>query len=539
MMVDALDPKPAEAILDPACGSGGFLIVALENVWKKIDQEGSQKGWNVEQIVNRKRDIANRFFRGIDKDAFLAKVTKAYMAIVGDGRGGVFCENSLAPSETWGSRTTDKIELDMFNVLITNPPFGVKIPIKGEETLHQYELANRWREQEDRSWIKGQDYVDTRPPQVLFVERCLQFLKDGGRMAIVLPEGIFGNRRDAYILEYLFDKVKILAVVSLAQETFLPWAHAKTSILIVEKRRVTEDYEFFMAIASKIGHDKNGKDLYKTDNVGKLVLDKSGTPILDDDLPAITENYKLYQRGKLTEQSEYGFIFRLSKLRIKILIPHYYDPVTEGMLAEAKKSGKFDFIMFSDLKDTKSVAIKRGDEIGSRLYGMGDVPFIRTTDLVNWEIQNDPLHCVSEEAYEQYRKRQDLRDGDILFVNEGAYFIGRTAMLTKYDTRAIIQSHIRRIRVLKEDVVNRYLLFWSLNQGVVKKQIDDKTFMQATLPSLGNRLDEVVLIVPKGKDERDRITAEIKEIIDTKAKLKQHILSFLEHEVIKMKSGRA
>ncbi len=99
MMVDILDPKPGELIIDPACGSGGFLITALAHVWSSVDQEGAEKGWTAVQVDRRRRDVATRSFRGIDKDRFLAKVTKAYMAIVGDGRGGVFCENSLqAPS---------------------------------------------------------------------------------------------------------------------------------------------------------------------------------------------------------------------------------------------------------------------------------------------------------------------------------------------------------------------------------------------------------------------------------------------------------
>ena len=95
MMVDILDPQPEEMIIDPACGSGGFLIVALEHVWQKLEREAKKKKWSTVQLDRKRREVASKFFRGIDKDSFLAKVTKAYMAIIGDGRGGVFCENSL------------------------------------------------------------------------------------------------------------------------------------------------------------------------------------------------------------------------------------------------------------------------------------------------------------------------------------------------------------------------------------------------------------------------------------------------------------
>jgi type I restriction enzyme M protein len=101
MMVDILDPKPGEQIIDPACGSGGFLITALDHVWDKIEKEATRKNWTERQKLKREMEVATDCFRGIDKDAFLAKVCKAYMALIGDGRGGVFCENSLRPPAEW------------------------------------------------------------------------------------------------------------------------------------------------------------------------------------------------------------------------------------------------------------------------------------------------------------------------------------------------------------------------------------------------------------------------------------------------------
>jgi type I restriction enzyme M protein len=101
MMVDILDPDPEESIVDPACGSGGFLISCLDHVWDKIEQAGKKKKWSEQRIRDEWRHVTTENFRGIDKDSFLAKVTKAYMAILGDGRGGVFCDNSLFPPSRW------------------------------------------------------------------------------------------------------------------------------------------------------------------------------------------------------------------------------------------------------------------------------------------------------------------------------------------------------------------------------------------------------------------------------------------------------
>jgi type I restriction enzyme M protein len=284
MMMDVLDPNPKEMILDPACGSGGFLIVALENVWRKVDEEGKAKGWNPEKIGGAKKDVATRYFRGIDKDAFLAKVTKAYMAIVGDGRGGVFCENSLLPSKGWGSRTRDKIEKGMFDVIVTNPPFGTKIKVRGAPTLEQYDLGHVWKKDKTSGkWSKENTLEDSRPPQILFIERCLQLLRDGGRMGIILPESIFGMPKYGFIISWLRERAEIVGIVSMPEELFQPHTHAKTCVVFIKKGKPRPNYPIHMAIAEWCGHDSRGN---KT--IRKM---PDGTEVLMDDVPKIAERF--------------------------------------------------------------------------------------------------------------------------------------------------------------------------------------------------------------------------------------------------------
>ena len=286
MAIEILDPKIGEYIIDPACGSGGFLIVALEHVWKKLDEEASKKGWSKEYLAGKRKDLASKFIAGIDKDSFLAKVTKAYMAIIGDGRGGIFCENSLVPLSEWNPKTRQKIELGKFDVLITNPPFGAKIPIRGERILEQYDLGFKWKfNKETKEWERTNKLQDKQPPQILFIERCLQSLKPGGRMAIVLPDGILGNVTEGYIRKFILDKAKILAVVDCPKETFAPKPQTKTSVLFLQKKKKEEykNYPIFMAVAEKCGHDRRGK------------------PIKEDDLPKVAQEYKKFRKNKALE----------------------------------------------------------------------------------------------------------------------------------------------------------------------------------------------------------------------------------------------
>ncbi|MCK4357241.1 MAG: N-6 DNA methylase [Candidatus Cloacimonetes bacterium] len=275
MMVNILDPNDNDLIIDPACGSGGFLIEALKHVWTHLDKEARNYNWKERDLQEEKMAAALGNIMGIDKDYFLSKVAKAYMALIGDGKSGIFCEDSLEVPKNWNEKTKTKIHLNDFSVLLTNPPFGSKIPVRGEEKLKQFELGHKWKlNKKTGEWEKGK-LKDKETPQILFIERCLQFLKDGGRMAIVLPDGIYGNDNLSYVRKYLLEKGRLLAVIDVPIETFMPNTSTKTSIMIFQKlpkRKIQDNYPVYMAIAESCGHDRRGKDNGK-DDISKIAED--------------------------------------------------------------------------------------------------------------------------------------------------------------------------------------------------------------------------------------------------------------------------
>jgi type I restriction enzyme M protein len=281
MVVSILDPSPGEMIIDPACGSGGFLIVALEHIWQKLEVEAKQKAWSPAQLERKKRDVAMRSVRGIDKDSFLAKVTKAYMAIIGDGRGGIFCEDSLAEPANWKAQARSTIDLGKFDVVVTNPPFGSKIKIRGEHKLAQYKLAKNWKAPKvpGAPWTSTDSLKKDQSPQVLFIERCIQLLKKGGRLAIVLPESIFGMSNYGYVVSYLFENFKLRAFISLPEDVFQPYTHAKTCVVILENSPPNDNDEIEMAIADWCGHDSRGNPTIR--------LNEHAEEVLLDDIPKI------------------------------------------------------------------------------------------------------------------------------------------------------------------------------------------------------------------------------------------------------------
>ena len=208
------------------------------------------------RIAEERRYVASQFFKGIEKDRFLAKVTKSYMAIVGDGRAGIHLGNSLPPPKAWDPAMRKDVELGTFDVVVTNPPFGTKIPIKGKDILSQYKLAHRFVRLGDSDTFEPTNTVlDAQPPQLLFIERCLQLLRPGGRMGIVLPESLFGMPKYRHVSQWLRRRCRVVGIVSMPEDLFEPHTHAKTCVVFLKNEPPSNDDEIFMSVVEWCGHD--------------------------------------------------------------------------------------------------------------------------------------------------------------------------------------------------------------------------------------------------------------------------------------------
>lgn len=173
----------------------------------------------------------------------------------------------------------------------------------------------------------------------------------------------------------------------------------------------------------------------------------------------------------------------------------------------------------------KNGFLPRGDEIGSQVYDLGEIPFVRTSDIYNWEINLNSNKRTSEEIYEQYKKRQNIEVGDILLVKDGGpNLIGNTAFVTELDTKIIIQSHIFQIKTLEnKEAIDSYLLLYLLNLDLVQQQIQAITFVQGTIATIGNRLMEVKLPIPSDINKRKEISNYVKKIVDDKTETRKKV----------------
>ena len=225
MAVEMVNPKLEEKVCDTSCGTGGFLVSAMNHVIKQLKRDVAreagvdERAWSEHQkgaVTDRIRKIAASDFYGFDINPDLVKATKMNMVMNNDGSGNIYPNDSLLPPHEWEhsfkqqlakalgiqvDSIANKNSIGFFDVIVTNPPFGSKIPINDTHILEQFDIGYIWRKG------KRSDNLQTSvPPEQLFIERCLQFLKPGGRLAIVLPDSILGNPGLAHIRQWLLTK---------------------------------------------------------------------------------------------------------------------------------------------------------------------------------------------------------------------------------------------------------------------------------------------------------------------------------------------
>jgi type I restriction enzyme M protein len=343
MAVAMLDPQPGERILDPACGTGGFLITAMNHALEILEasERSEWANWHHgtdaerDQLGEARRRYLAECVHGMDLNPGLVRAAKMNMVMNNDGSGGLWQANSLANVHSWTPECAAALRPDSFDVIVTNPPFGANIVIDDPQILGQYDTAAVWDKGSD-GWAMRRDggaapvLQKSQPPEILFIERCVQLLKPGvGRMAIVIPNGILNNPALGYVRRWLLTNTQILAVVDMARELFQPKNDTQTSMVLLRRLNADErrqaaagglDYPIFMAVTEHVGHDKRGNILYRRNDKGEDIVVEgtesvreidpaSGEEVLrdtviserlvDDDLPEVAIAYRRW----LSEQA--------------------------------------------------------------------------------------------------------------------------------------------------------------------------------------------------------------------------------------------
>lgn len=227
----------------------------------------------------------------------------------------------------------------------------------------------------------------------------------------------------------------------------------------------------------------------------------------------------------MRQTQQQGFMLRALEVQHDVLIPRYYDPRI-GVWLESL-SAEYFLPTLQELIDQKQVVHSHGSYVPKIHYGTGPYPYIRTSDLANWEIKASPKHGVAKDVYDEYANKQDVRPCDILLVHEGTYLIGSTAMVTPFDARILYQHHLAKLRVLENAPFGPYFLLAALETRLVNQQFRSKQFTADTIDSIVGRLTEVVIPVPRDFDRIAHIDDRVKEAILGRAQIREGVSTLL------------
>lgn len=502
--VAMMQPKPNETIIDPACGSGGFMMSAL-----KYLQDNNPK-------LDTSKVVSQNIF-GLDINRSIARIAKMKLLLEANGKTNILCTNSL--------EDLDSIKLSLgqkngFDLILTNPPFGAKIT--QSSVLSKFDLGHKWGNHE-KEFYKSKTVYANQNAEILFIERCLQLLKEGGRMAIVLPNGNFENPSLEYLRYYIKQKAKVLAIVNLPQETFIPYGTGvKTSLLFLEKDSKNEErqYPIFFGRVTKLGYqgNKNGTPLYQKDKYGQIIKDKNGQPILDEDFTTIIEAYKSFQKGKNVENDN-AFSIQFNELNGRFDFD-FYSP-------ENRK-------MFSNLNNTKTVRL--GDiceivKVKSRKLKDPNltVEYVELSDINthSYEIINSTTHQVHELPS---RASYEIEQGDIITAIAGNS-VGTRKHATAFVTDEFAGSICTNgFRVLRNFQIDSYYLLYYLKSEMFLKQM----FMYRTGAAIPNVSDidlaNIIIHLPDQKIITE-ISNKMKKAFELRQASKQQIES-IELELV-------
>jgi len=387
LAVEMMAPQPDEKVIDPACGSGGFLIQTLAYITRQNPG------------VDKSAYICDQM-RGIEFNPDVALSAMIRMAFEGGTGAEITCANALLENESLANT---------FDVVLTNPPFGSKGKVKEQRILKSYLLARRWSKTANKDWEITRTVLAGQSPDILFIEKCLKLLRPGGRMAIVLPEGLLQNVSNSHIRFWIRSQAKVLGVVSIPQEAFVPYGTGiKTSLLLLQKLPAQAD-DAFVARIEKMGYDVKGQPVYQRDANGRLLRQPSGAHIVDDDIEAIASAYADFRQGRFESLTEKIYTVKETFLNSRLDAEHY-QPEDQNLLQHLKTSGA------KALGDIADLLVETDD---FRLASDSDIRYIAISD-----VDSRTMQVVSQQVIKAHeapsRATYRVRQGDIITAVSGA-----------------------------------------------------------------------------------------------------------------------
>jgi len=460
MMVKMLDPNEKTILLDSSCGSGGFLICAMNHIFEKIDSSGRTA--NAKEIL--KRSVVHNLF-GVDISPKLVKIAKANMLIGKDGHGGIERANSLDDLSKLSAAFREKAGLEKPTMILTNPPFGAghDVRIKEPYLLRNFDSGKVFDVEGGK--VKLDEKLNANQgvaPEILFLERDIKWLKPGGVLGIVMAKGQLDNREAFYIRYFALQSCKLLAVVNLHEDTFQPFCGSKASVIFLQKtlERPPANYKIFMAISKKVGQTSRGEAIFKKDAEGKPIINNN-TFLLDEDLGEIANDYLDFAKGQLKESA---FRFTINRKDIRAdslsLNPVQYLPAHSEAFNRVMKLGEDENYEIHTLGSLGRVfngpRFKRPYADNGVTSGPNILKYLTGTALTQLNADNIK-YLDSSKANKQTQKHLQalaIKRGYILISDSGT--LGRVSYALKQHDGFLATNNLIRV-VIKDEALRGYV----------------------------------------------------------------------------------
>lgn len=485
-MVEAINPDKTDKILDPACGSGGFLIMCIKNIKDRIKKENPNLSET--EISSQIKTFSEHNIYGLDINPRMTRVAKMNMIMHGDGHAGIFNLNGLMVEKDMPRRVEEDLKDESVKIVFSNPPFAGHE--NRPEILNKFELGKN---------DNGDPHSVT--PEVLFVEKIIRLLEYGGRAALVLPAGCFNNSSLRPLRDYIRANTKIIGIIGLPHLSFqVSGANNEGNLLFLEKvREVPKDYDIFIDWVGDVGFDATGKKTEK------------------NDLPEVLSRWNSPKKENIIKFSMLDERFD----------PWYYHP--KYIELEKKLStSKFPLKPLSELFYLSKDYVKKKENIEDVVVYIetNDVDLLTGKIYPNTQIPKNKL---------PNRAKYILKKNDILIPNARDCVRGVAIALEEHGGY-IVTNRFFVVRP-NEKIIELKYLYFLLKQPEIHYLIKRQATGEINPSIPFENLSKVLVPVPQTKEEQNSIIEKIEKNENEINKMQELIKNLQRNTILQVRGG--
>ncbi len=502
-VVRFLEIRAEDNVLDPACGTGGFLIESYQQL----------RELNPNITAEDAAAWANQHLFGIDKDRINVKLTRAVMLIVGDGSTNTYIGNSLRTSQ-WPAAFPELVETcpdKGYSLIITNPPFGVDLTLAPSEArTEQYQICQKPLKRNSSTSTFANTYEE-REIGIVFIERCWRFLREGGVLGVILPETYFFSASYRWFQGWIHSQFDLVGMLNIPMEAFQGFCRAKTNFYVLRKKGGTprlmawEKPGFVCSInATTCGLNKDGEEQMKVDQLTGQYLDE-----VDDELWTAVNSGS---SGKKTTGC-HDYIKTTLVKTSEIAVPCYFDQNSQQAFHNfiVQHREKFKVLSIGAAIKEGLIEVRGGHGSPSEDQRVGAIPYIKVSDLRAGLVNINPTNLTPLDLARKFWKTKDspgdtskitsgLCEYDLISPERASKNIGEFCVLMPGQENVILTKEVIIIRPSATANFDRFYLMWALSLSCVRSQWRRVIFMQTNREDVGNRYHEILVPFPVSKE---------------------------------------